>query len=76
MLGHLNLLASVSDALESSVALPLVSEGDVGMVRYGRGGFRPAEGRGQADPQGEEEAKNGPGSKSLRIAIVHESSRR
>jgi hypothetical protein len=76
VLGHLNLLAPVSDALESPVAPPVVSDVDVGMVRHGSGVFRPAEGREQADPQREEEAKNGPGSNCLRIAIVHESSRR
>jgi hypothetical protein len=76
VLWHLNLLAPVSDALESPVALPVVSDVDVGMVRYGSGVFRPAEGREQSDPQREEEAKNGPGSNCLRIAIVHESSRR
>ncbi len=73
VLGHRNLLASVSDALESPVALPVVSEVDVGMVRHGSGVFRPAEGREQADPQREEEAKNGPVSNGLRIATVHES---
>jgi hypothetical protein len=33
VLGNLNLLAPVSDALESSVAFPLVSVGDEGMLR-------------------------------------------
>jgi hypothetical protein len=65
VLWHLNLLAPVSDALESRVALPVVSDVDIGMVRYGSGVFRPAEGREQSDPQREEEAKNGPGSNCL-----------
>ncbi len=52
--------------------------GDTGelMVRHGSGVFRLAEGRKQAYPQREEEAKNGPGLNCLRIAIVHESSQR
>ncbi len=54
----------------------MVSEVDVGMVRHGSGVFRPAEGREQADPQREEEAKNSPVSNGLRIATVHELSRR
>ena len=74
--GHLNLLAPVRDALESPVAGPVASKGNVGMVRHASGVFRPAEGREQADPQREKEAKNGPGSNRLRSAIVHESSRR
>jgi hypothetical protein len=73
MFGYLELLAPILDTLESAIALPVVSECDVGMVRYGRGGFRPAESREQADPQRKEEAKNGPGLNCLRIAIVHES---
>ena len=53
VLGHLNLLAPVSNALEIPVALPVVSDVDVGMVRYARGVFRPAESRKPADPQRE-----------------------
>jgi hypothetical protein len=76
VLGHLNLLAPIVDALESPVALPVISRVDVSMVRHGSGVFRPAEGREQADPQREEEAKNGPGSKCVRIANAHEPSGR
>jgi hypothetical protein len=74
VLGDVELLAPIVDAPEASVALPVVSECDVGMVRYGRGVFRPAESREQADSQDEEKTKSGLDLESLRIAVVHESS--
>ena len=61
--GDPNLHTLVGVAPEASVALPPVSEADVGMVRDGRGVLRPRDGREQPEPGGEQ--KSCPGSRSF-----------
>ena len=73
MLGYVNLLTAIIEALEASVTPPVFPVVDKRMLWDGRGILRPGAGWQQEGSHGYDEKEGGPTLKSLRIEVVHRS---